>query len=95
LVAECADPQSVQRIVADFVATTRSTSPRATGTSVSWCESGRAVPIAPFIRIDFYFVQYDRTPASVGIRGPALGGDALSTQIQYGSFAGTTRSATA
>jgi pilus assembly protein CpaC len=49
------------------------------------------------IRIDFYFVQYDKNSSyAVGLAWPSsFGGDALSAQIQYDFLAGTTRSATA
>jgi pilus assembly protein CpaC len=49
------------------------------------------------IRIDFYFVQYDKNSSyGVGIAWPgSIGGDALQTQVTYDFLLGTTRSATA
>jgi pilus assembly protein CpaC len=49
------------------------------------------------IRIDFYFVQYDRNSSyAVGITWPAaFGGPALQAQVTYDFLAGATQSATA
>jgi pilus assembly protein CpaC len=62
---------------------------------------GGIAPVGPekrfLIRIDFYFVQYDKNSSyGVGISWPsAFGGEALSAQFQYDFLAGTTRAATA
>ena len=65
---------------------------------------GPSVPGTPgtpgqrfLIRIDFYFVQYDKNSSyAVGLSWPSsFGGDALTAQIQYDFLVGTTRSATA
>ncbi len=49
------------------------------------------------IRIDFYFIQYDKNSSyGVGIAWPAaIGGEALQSEITYDFLLGTTRSATA
>ena len=55
-------------------------------------------PLKTFlIRIDFYFVQYDRNSSyAVGITWPsAFGGPALQAAISYDFLAGSTQSATA
>jgi len=100
-VASEADLARVQHVASLYPEQVESLVQTAGGAAVAAGITTTAVAAGPekrfLIRIDFYFVQYDKNSSyGVGIAWPAaIGGDALQSEITYDFLLGTTRSATA